>query len=417
MRLGFALDVRGGASLRRFVASERVDEFSCVIVGQNGRVAGDEEVTVLVLNNDTNLRPSVRVHVFCVLGGRQSTDLEVQGRLFVSVGDGLCVRRFAVIHIAESAPDADHGTWQKFFADEPARDVDLVNALVAQVPVPVVPDPVPVVVELFAEDIDFWGGSAPEVKIEAFGDRLWSGDLFDRATWLVAGPSGVFQFSQGIAFEPFDGGFEPSGRTALGAALDDSIVFECRCCKLASFPNRVGHGFFHVHIFSSLRGPNCGERVPVIGCGNHHRIDVLAFEKPTDVAVRGDGLACVVGILLKNLFTVRRALGVDVAKRHEARVFCVESILEDARPASADPDTCDSDGIVGALGSEEGGGSEECRGGGCGDVSEESPAVIHKGGGGVERLLLGVGASVSECFVEVADGGFGHLSLVEDDAV
>ncbi len=381
MRLGFALDVRGGASLWRFVASERVDEFSCVIVGQHGRVAGDEEVTVLVLDNDTNLRPSVRVHVFGVLGGRQSTDLEVQGRLFVSVGDGLCVRRFAVIHIAESAPDADHGAWQKFLADEPARDVDLVNALVAQVPVPVVPDPVPVVVKLFTEDIDFWGGSAPEVKIEAFGDWLRAGHLFDRAAWLIAGPSGVLQFSEGIAFEPFDGGFESSRGAALGSALDDPVVFDCGCCKLASFPNRVRHGFFHVHIFSRLRGPDGGQRVPMIGCGDHYRIDVLAFEKSTDVAVGGDGLARVVGLRLEDLFPVCRALGIDVAKRHEARVFRVKSILEDAWPASTYPDTRDSDGIVGALGSEKGGGSEESRGGGCCDISEESPAVIHRGWG------------------------------------
>jgi hypothetical protein len=33
------------------------------------------------------------------------------------------------------------------------------------------------------------------------------------------------------------------------------------------------------------------------------------------------------------------------------------------------------------LGSEKGGGSEESRGGGCCDISEESPAVIHRGWG------------------------------------
>ncbi len=161
----FALGVRCGAVLWPFVSAEGVDEFPAVVVSEHGGVARDEDVSVFVLENDADFGASVVIHFLGILCGRQSSDFEVEGCLFVAVGDGLGVRGFAVIHVTESSTDADDGSGELFFAEEPAGDVGLVDALITEVAVAVVPDPVPVVVKFFAEDVDFWGGSAPEVEV------------------------------------------------------------------------------------------------------------------------------------------------------------------------------------------------------------------------------------------------------------
>ena len=339
--------------MRSFVAAERVHQFSGVIVSEHRRVARDEDVSVLVLEDDPDFGASVVVHVLCVLRGRQSADLKVKGGFFVAVGDGLGVRGFTIVGVTEASADADDGGGELLLTKEPAGDVRLVYALVAEVAVPVVPDPVPVVVELFAEQVNFWGGAAPKIEVEALGDGLWAGDLFDGTPRLVAGPASVFEFAEWVAFQPFDGGLEATGGAALGPALDDSVVFEGGCGQLSAFPNGVGDGLFDVNIFTGLCGPDCGEGVPMIGGRDHDGVDVLAFEEASNVVVGRDGLSGVIGILFEDRFTVCDAFCVHIAEGHEARILCVKCVFEDAGAASADSDAGDADGVVRALGTEE----------------------------------------------------------------
>ncbi len=232
------------------------------------------------------------------------------------------------------------------FAEEPAGDVYLVDALVPKVTVSVVPNPVPVVVELLAEQVGLRGWAAPQVEVNAFGDGLRSADFFDGAPRFIAGSAAVFEFPEGAPFQPFDGGFESAGRAALGPALNDPIVFEGGSCELASFPDGMGNGFFDVDVFPRLGGPDGGEGVPVVGGGNHHGVDVLVVEKAADVAVGCDGLPCVVRILFEYGFAVCDAFCVNVTQGNEARIFGVESVFEDARAASADADSRDADGVI-----------------------------------------------------------------------
>lgn len=257
------------------------------------------------------------------------------------------------------------------FAEEPAGDVYLVDALVPEVTVSVVPNPVPVVVEFLAEQVGLWGWAAPQVEVNAFGDGLRSTNFFDGAARFVTGSAAVFEFPEGAPFQPFEGGFESARGAALGPALDDAVVFEGGGGELASFPDGVGDWLFDVDVFPRLRGPDGGEGVPVVGGGNHHGVDVLVVEKAADVVVGRDGLSCVVWILFEHGFAVCDAFCIDVAECHQAGVFRIESVFENAWSASADADSGDADGIVGALCSQEGCGRKEGCGGCCGDVAEE----------------------------------------------
>lgn len=281
------------------------------------------------------------------------------------------VRGFSVVHIPESTPDADNGGGELFFPEEPTGNINLVNALVTEVTIAVVPNPVPVVVELLAKQIELRGRTAPEVEVDAFGDWLGATDLFDGTPRFVAGSAAVLEFPERIPFQPFDGGFESAGGTALGSALDNSVIFQRSSCELSSFPNGVGYRFFDVDIFSRLCGPDGGEGVPMIGCSNHYGVDVLALEEAANIAVGCDGLSGVVRLLFKDGFTVGDAFSVDVAEGDETRIFGVQRVLEDAGATSADADSRNADGVIGTLSAQERCGCEERCGGCCGDVAEE----------------------------------------------
>src|SRR5262249_18524348 len=79
---------------------------------------------------------------------RQTADLEDQLAVAIVEDANLRVRRLAVVDVTEATADAEDALRQFGLAEAPAGLVHLVNALVAEVAVAVVPDPVPVVVQL-----------------------------------------------------------------------------------------------------------------------------------------------------------------------------------------------------------------------------------------------------------------------------
>src|SRR5439155_3640912 len=97
----------------------------------------------------------------------QAAHLEDQPLLAVVVDADLRVGRLAVVGVAEAAADADDRTADVVAAQAPAGDVHLVDALVAQVAVAVVPGPVPVVVQVDAAQGGLHGGrAAPQVVVD-----------------------------------------------------------------------------------------------------------------------------------------------------------------------------------------------------------------------------------------------------------
>src|SRR5215468_4761937 len=86
---------------------------------------------------------------FVVLG-QQAAYLEDQLTVAVVENANLRVGGLAVVDVAEATADAESRAAQLVLAQAPAGDVHLVDALVAQVAVAVVPDPVPIVVQVLA---------------------------------------------------------------------------------------------------------------------------------------------------------------------------------------------------------------------------------------------------------------------------
>ena len=92
---------------------------------------------------------------------------KISGAFGVVVDDDLGVGVVAVVDVAEAAADAEDARGELHLAEEPAGDVHLVDALVAEVAVAGVPDPVPVVVEAACACSGQLGRrAAPEVVVD-----------------------------------------------------------------------------------------------------------------------------------------------------------------------------------------------------------------------------------------------------------
>src|SRR5205823_168744 len=102
----------------------------------------------------------------------------------------LSVGRLPLVVIAEPAAEAEHGlgvsrAGTRGTRDQPAGDIHLVNALVADVAVAEVPEPVPVVMDQVLVIRLAGGRTEPEVEID-WGRRRRAGLETDTATGLVA---------------------------------------------------------------------------------------------------------------------------------------------------------------------------------------------------------------------------------------
>jgi hypothetical protein len=126
------------------------------------------------------------VHVLAVFRVRQAAHFKDERGLFIAVVDDLRVGRFTVVHITETTTHAPHAGGKFRFTEEPAGDVHLVDALVAEVAVAVGPGPVPVVLELCAHERAFRAGAAPEIVVDGFRNRLRAFGLADAGAALVA---------------------------------------------------------------------------------------------------------------------------------------------------------------------------------------------------------------------------------------
>jgi len=144
-------------------------------------------------------------------------------------------------------------------------------------------------VQALAANLILRGGTAPEVEVNASRDGLGGVHLADGAAGLVAGAVDGDDFAKLAGLHEFHGlANADTGGAALGAGLDDLLVFAGGVHELAAFPDVVGDGFLDVNILARLHGPDGSEGMPVIGRGDGDDVDVLVFEHLPDVGVSGD---------------------------------------------------------------------------------------------------------------------------------
>ena len=133
---------------------------------------------------------------------------------------------------------------QSRLAEEPARDVHLVDALVADVAVAVQVDPVPVVV-----DGPFFGlsmrrherrGAAPEVVVHRRGDRLRAGRLADAVAALVAEAARRGDLAEVARLDPLHGLAQPLAASGSACRPARPCCTSCAAFdELAAFPHVV----------------------------------------------------------------------------------------------------------------------------------------------------------------------------------
>ena len=95
----------------------------------------------------------------------QATHAEHKKGLPVIKDGQLSIGGFTLVLVPEPAAYADHALWPEGSRDHPAGDVHLVNPLVSDVSVPIVPKPVPIVVNEIFMEIFFLGWTGPNVEI------------------------------------------------------------------------------------------------------------------------------------------------------------------------------------------------------------------------------------------------------------
>src|SRR5262249_49287023 len=140
--------------------------------------------------------------------------------------------------------------------------VHLMDALVAQVAVAVVPGPVPVVVQVLAQERLERGRAAPQVVIDRLGHRLLAVDLADAGAELVAQAAGQLDLSQLAGVQVRDGLAHALAGAALGAGLADAVVLAGDLDDAPALGDVVAYRLLDVDVLAVLHGPDGGQGVP-----------------------------------------------------------------------------------------------------------------------------------------------------------
>src|ERR1019366_8402783 len=255
-------------------AFEFFDDFSVAVLRGRVEIAWNNHLATFTFNDDTDGRAVIfvhrggggiggvravhfgRVHVAGVARlRRQAAHFKNQRRSFVIVDDDLRVGRLAVILVTDASADAERVTRQSGLTEKPARDIHLVNALVADVAVAVSPEPMPFVMHravLFgiAPRGQYRRGAAPHIVVDGGRNRLRAGGLADAVAPFVAQPARRDDLAEISGAHPGDGFLHTFAGTDLRAGLNDAVVFLRGGGELASFPDVMRNGFPNVNIFA-----------------------------------------------------------------------------------------------------------------------------------------------------------------------
>src|ERR1039458_1838178 len=107
------------------------------------------------------------------------------------------------------------------------------------------------------------------------------------------------------AAQVIEGLAQERARTTLRAQLDHPAIFPGRSHHLPAFPEVVGKGFLDINVLARLAGPDCRQRMPVIGQSDDHSVNSLVVQDPAKVHVSGDRFT---PILERPAFAVKERL-------------------------------------------------------------------------------------------------------------
>ena len=226
----------------------------------------------------------------------------------LGVGDFLVVVEDV---LAPARADGDRGVDPQ----APAGDVDAVDAVVAQLAGPPVPEPVPVVVEAILHERAVGGGPLPHGIVDARGDRPGLA-LADRLPL----PGGSRRGPSRPCRAPRNGrGPRRPGRapcSAAGCRLDDPAILPRRLDDPTPLDDVVADRLLDVDVLARLAPHDGDQGMPVVGGRDRDRVDRLVVEQAAEVLLGPGRLA---RDLLDRLDRLGERLVVDVAERRRPR--------------------------------------------------------------------------------------------------
>ena len=187
------------------------------------------------------------------------------------------VRRLALVVPLKAAAERHHTRRAgELRVKRPARDVELVRALVVHVAVTSFPEPVPVIVDEIRVVIGH-RGAAPEIPVE-MAWRRGRGLHADRIARLAAIAVGNLQLAELARLNRLVQAGDLLVAAALRTVLDYDAVALLSFDGRAALSHVVAHRFLDVDVFTRLRAPDRHERVPMVGRRDGDRIESRVFE-------------------------------------------------------------------------------------------------------------------------------------------
>jgi hypothetical protein len=104
----------------------------------------------------------------------------------------------------------------------------------------------------------------------------------------------------------------------MGAHLHDSLVAACGLDHATAFVDSHRKRFLHVHVLAAVAGGDALDRMPVVGRGDHHRVEILAIEQLAEIGQRlGAAVDLGVGLFQCRLVHVAKGDDLHVGVRQE----------------------------------------------------------------------------------------------------
>ena len=230
--------------------------------------------------------------------------------------------------------------------ERPTHHVELVNALVAELAVAVVPLPMPLVVQAQIAERAVGSGAFPQVVMDARGNRPFLVRA-DAVAPFVGEAAGQVNLADQPLLELLNALDDFRAGAVLRAVLNDAAVTARGADGLLAFESIVRERLFDIDVLARLAGPYRAQRVPVIRRGLEHHVDRLVFEQLADVVVNGGLVAGAFDVVAETLGHDRL---VDVAQRGQLDVLGGE-FLDGGNvraPPAAQADHRRADAVVGA---------------------------------------------------------------------
>ena len=176
------------------------------------------------------------------------------------------------------APPQTHNPFgHGLITQEPSRQINGVDTHVHEIAVARIPSPMPIIVELIPLQRNHRRGATKQIVIQPIGipGRL----LNQRSPCLVTHALNPLNTPQLAGADVVGDLVSITIGTELRPGLHNTVIAGGRFHHFTPFRDRATDRFFDVNILTGFTGPNGGQRMPMGGRRNNHRINIRPIDK------------------------------------------------------------------------------------------------------------------------------------------